>query len=109
MRFSLGAFPGVQDSKRVSAVGPHQHESILPFSDVCKGLLDVTRRLNLVAVHLENDVALLQPGVICGTAWLHLLDHRAVNVMWRLKLIAQFRTFSLNHVIENAQVWIAYP
>ena len=43
VRSCLGAFPGMQHSERVAAVGPHQHERIFAFADVRKSLLDITR------------------------------------------------------------------
>ena len=82
---------GVQYAKRVAAVGPDEQESVLAFGYAGQGLLYVTRGLDLMTVHFEDDVPLLQSGVIRGAAGLHLLDHSPVKLAWSLDLVADIR------------------
>src|SRR5437660_11560894 len=70
----------MQYSEQVATVGPHQDESIFPFAHVRKGLLDITRRLNLMTVHFENDVALLQSSDSGGATRVELPRPSPANV-----------------------------
>ena len=51
-------------------------------------MLNITRALNLVPVHFENDVSLLQSSVIGRAAGLNLLDYRSVQAVGGLELIS---------------------
>src|SRR4051812_33471859 len=84
----LCTFRIMQYPKRISTVGPHEQECILPLINLRQFLLDVSRRLNFVPVHLENNVALLQSSVIGRAARPHLLDYNAVNTTRNLQLFA---------------------
>src|SRR5437899_4660354 len=89
-RCQSGAFGGVQDPEGVAAVGPDEQQRVVALFYVGQGLLNIARSLNFVTVDFEDDVALLQSGIVGRTTRLHLFDYSSVDVAWRLKLVPQF-------------------
>src|SRR5579864_2704733 len=90
-RVNLCTFRGVQNPEAISTIRPHKQQRILALGNFSESLSHVARALHFVPVHLENDISLLQPGIVSRTSRLHLRDHRTVNVTWRLQLVAQVR------------------
>ena len=80
----------MQNPEGVPAVRPHQQQCIFSLCHFRQGFLHVARALDLAAIDFEDDVSLLQSGVVGWASRLHLLDHGSVNLARSLKLIAQF-------------------
>src|SRR5579872_1378959 len=81
----------MQHPEAVTAVRMDEQQCVFALAHVRQGLLHIARSLYFVAVHFEDDVALLQSSIVGRTSRLYLLDHSAADVMRNLKLVAQFR------------------
>src|SRR5579863_5929303 len=78
----------VQHPERAAAIGPDQHQRVLPFGNVRERLDNVGCGLCGMPIHLDNHVAALQPSVVGRATRLDILDYRSMDVARNLQLVA---------------------
>ncbi len=81
----------MQNAEGISTIRPDKKECILTLGNARKSLLHVSCVLDFVAIHFQNNVALLKSRIICRAAWLYLFNHSAMDIVGRLQLLAYFR------------------
>src|SRR5882724_256385 len=82
----------VQHTESIAAARPHQYQHVLSLGHAAECILDIGRTLHWLAINFYDYIPRLQSRVVGRAAWLHLLDHRPLQIAGRLQLLAHFRS-----------------